>query len=257
MEVDAVIRFLRDSGRELVDPALLGLPVTAGKTEWTLERATDRIVRSLVDGEEAVVRQILVDLMLADHSLTAIFDDVLTPALYRVGEQWSCGDVAVYQERRGCEILMRCLHERLGSLPGISSSEPVAFGATIEGDNYTIPVTMAETVLRSIRWRATALGTNLPFDTLYKAIEESRPRMFWLSVSYICDELSFVDGVNEIFSRVHDYGGALAIGGQAVREELRRRIQYSTFCESFRDLERFARSLHPIAGQPTPPRSND
>jgi MerR family transcriptional regulator, light-induced transcriptional regulator len=252
IEVAAVIQFLRETGRRLVEPELLNLPVTAGKTEWTLTRATDRLVSSLVAGDESVVRQIIFDLLLADHSVTAIFDDVLTPAWHRIGDQWGCGEVAVYQERRACEICMRCLHElRATSL--IADAFPTAVGATVEADIYTLPITMSEIVLRNVGWKTTLLGTNLPFDTLCDAIEASPPKLFWVSVSYIVDESAFVAGVNGLFDVAHANNAAMAIGGQALVESIRRQIQYSAFCESFRDLERFARSLNPAPGTPTPP----
>ncbi len=254
IEVAAVIKFLRETGRQVVEPELLNLPVTAGKTEWTLARAVDRVVASLVSGDESVVRQIIFDLLLADHSVTAIFDDVLAPALHRIGEQWSCGDVAVYQERRACEICMRCLHELRASTT-IADDQPLAVGATVEADIYTLPITMSEVVLRNIGWKTTLLGTNLPFDTLCEAVETARPRLFWLSVSYVIDEELFIDGVNQLFSVAHACNAAMAIGGQALDEKIRRQIQYSVFCETFRDLERFARSLNPFPGIPTPPRS--
>jgi excisionase family DNA binding protein len=254
IEVAAVIKFLRETGRQVVEPGLLNLPVTAGKTEWTLIRAVDRVVASLVSGEESVVRQIVFDLLLADHSVTAIFDDVLAPALHRIGEKWSCGDVAVYQERRACEICMRCLHELRASIT-VADDQPFAVGATVEADIYTLPLTMSEVVLRSVGWKTTLLGTNLPFDTLCEAIETARPRLFWLSVSYVVDDATFITGVNQLFSVAHACNTAMAVGGRALNENIRRQIQYSVFCEAFRDLERFARSLNPVPGIPTPPRA--
>lgn len=252
IEISAVIDFLRETGRSVVEPELLNLPVTSGKTEWTLSRATDRIVTSLVAGDESVVRQIVFDLLLSDHSVTAIFDDVLTPAMHRIGDEWSCGDVAVYQERRACEICMRCLHE-LRATSTSADNFPLAIGATAQADIYTLPITMSEIVLRWVGWKTNLLGTNLPFDTLIEAVEAARPRLLWLSVSFIADEPAFVAGVNRLFEAAHASNAAMAIGGQALLGIIRRQIQYTVFCETFRDLERFARSLNPVSGVPTPP----
>jgi len=44
IEVAAVIKFLRETGRQVVEPELLNLPVTAGKTEWTLARAVPQFL---------------------------------------------------------------------------------------------------------------------------------------------------------------------------------------------------------------------
>jgi MerR family transcriptional regulator, light-induced transcriptional regulator len=252
MELDAVISFLRDSGHRIVEPELLGLPVAVGQTGWTLHRAQERICSALISGEEPVARQVVFDLLLAGHAVTAIFDDVLTPVMHQIGERWACGETDVYQERRACEICMRLLHELRTTTASIGDAAPTAIGGTIENDIYTISVTMAEVVLRSVGWLATEIGTNLPFDTIRKAITDTRPRLIWLSVSHIQNGQAFVAGVNDLFLAAHESGAALAIGGQAISGALRRQIQYTTFCESFRDLEMFARSLCPHQSQPTP-----
>ena len=84
IEMQAVLRFLCESGREITEPELLGLPLSTGKTRWTLARATDRILTGLIQNEEAVVRQVVFDLLLAHHSLSVVFDDVLTQALHNL-----------------------------------------------------------------------------------------------------------------------------------------------------------------------------
>lgn len=253
MDVDSVVQYLRDSGHAIVEPELLGLPAAVGQTSWTLNRARERICAALVSGEESVARQVVFDLLLAGHSVTAIFDDAVAPALHQIGEQWDCGDVAVYQERRSCEICMRILRELRTTVLTAAPSAPLAIGATLEHDIYTIPVTAAEVVLRSVGWQATSLGSNLPPDTLAQSIRETRPRLFWLSVSFIADEPAFVSAVNSIFDVAHANGTALAVGGQALLETVRKQIQYTTYCENYRGLELFARSLHPVSSRPTPP----
>ncbi len=243
MDVNAVVQFLRDSGHEIVEPQVLGLPVAVGKTGWTLNRAVERIVPAIVQGDESIVRQVVFDLLLAKHSVTAIFDEVLAPVMHEIGERWSCGDVAVYQERRGCEIVMRVLNELHDVVDAPPADAPTAIGATIEGDFYTIPVTMAGIVLRSAGWNATTLGTNLPFATLQEALKQTRPRLIWISTAYVADEPNFVTGLNDLFEAAQSAGTMLAVGGQALDTDLRRELQYTTFCESFADLEAFGRSV--------------
>ena len=257
IELDAVIQFLRETGRELVDPALIGLPVSAGKTDWTLGRAKDRLFTALVDGEGAAACQVAFDLLLAGHSVTAIFDDVFAPAFHAIGDRWSCGEVAVYEERRACEITMRCLNELRNATPQSANSAPIAIGATASADNYMLPVTMAEIVLQSVGWRTSLIGTNLPFETLVKAVEQTRPRLVWLSVSHVESEEDFVEGLNSLFGMSHACGAALAVGGQSFTPELRSRTRFSVSCDSFRDLEMFARSLHRHSSSPTGPSEPD
>ncbi len=253
LEIDAVIRFLQESGHPIVEPSLLGLPSGVGEGPRSIERSRETLYNTLVRGDESAPRQLVFDLLLSGLSMTAVCEDVITPVMHRIGDTWECGDVEVYQERRACEICLRLLHELRGKVASVPITAPLAVGATPSGDNYSLPVSMAELVLRSSGWNAVVLGSNLPAETIQQALLTHRPRMLWMSVSHIPDEEDLVTAVNAIFGTADSGGTAFALGGRAVTSEIRRRLQFSVFCESFRDLERFARSLLPADVPPTPP----
>ena len=101
---------------------------------------------------------------------------------------------------------------------------------------------MVELVLRDIKWNAASLGTNLPFSTLAAAIEQQRPRLFWLSVSHIRDEREFLRDYGDLFD---EFGMdvAFVVGGRALREPLRHQMQYAAFCDNIRHVESFAQTL--------------
>ncbi len=242
-----VLRFLKQRGHRLVDPAVIGLPpTTTGAGGWTLERGLARLRDALVAGHEDLARQVVLDLYLARHRISAICDRVIAPAFHEIGRLWGCGDVAIYQERRACEISLRLLHElsRLIAVP--AANAPVAIGGTLAGDPYLLATTMAELVLCDNGWRATSLGNMLPAETIQQAIRDTRPRLVWISVSAVDDVKSFVDSAVAVFATARKQGAGLAIGGRALTPELRRRIRYSAWCETVEELERFGRTLfHP------------
>lgn len=249
MPIDSVLEFLREQGHHLVEPELLGLPAAAGRTEWTLERARRQLQDALVAGDEPVCRQIVFDLFLARHSISSICDQVIAEAFHEIGCQWDCGSVEVYQERRSCEISLRILHELRMALPQLPENAPRALGGTLDGDLYTLGVTMAELVLRDTGWNATSLGNSLPFATLRKAIHDMRPELFWLSVSFIRDEERFVDECLQLFQVITECDSVFAIGGQALTEPIRKRLRYHSYCDTMQHLETFARSQLPNRGK--------
>lgn len=241
-----VMRFLKQRGHRLVDPAVIGLPpTTTGAGGWTLERGLARLRDALVAGHEDLARQVVLDLYLARHRISAICDRVIAPAFHDIGRLWGCGDVAIYQERRACEISLRLLHElaRLILPPGPHA--PPAIGGTLAGDPYLLATTMAELVLCDNGWRATSLGNMLPAETIQQAIRDTRPRLVWLSVSAIEDAGSFVEAAAAVFETARKQGAALAVGGRALTPELRRRIRCSAFCATLEELERFGHTLFP------------
>lgn len=243
LPVNAVLQFLKSSGRQLVEPDVLGLPATVGHGEGTLRRAKERLRKSLVEGDELACRQIVFDLYLANNPLSVICDDVIAEAFHEIGELWDCGAVEVYEERMSCEICLRILHELRNAIPPVKPDGPVAIGGTLDGDLYTLQTTMAELVLRNQGWNATSLGNSLPFATLATAIEKTRPKLFWLSVSFIRNEERFLEESRNLNEIAVANRAALAVGGNALTPQLRKQMKYSTYCDTMGHLEAFADTL--------------
>jgi methanogenic corrinoid protein MtbC1 len=120
----------------------------------------------------------------------------------------------------------------------------LATGGTIEGDLYSLPSAMAELVLRDCGFHATSLGTSIPFASLGKAVQETKPKLFWLSVSHICEELDFLSEFAALSQACVAADTALVVGGRALTEELRQRMSYSAYCDTMQHLEAFATTLH-------------
>lgn len=245
-----VLEFVRSGQHELVHPEALGLPPTSGQSERVVSRACEGLTEALVAGDEARCRQIAIDLYLAEHSISTLCDDVFAPAFREIGRRWSCGEAEVYQERRGCEITLRILHELRSILPSPLVDSPLALGGATVGDQYSLGTAMAELVLRNAKWNAISLGDNLPFETLSAAIKECRPKLFWLSCSHIADEPAFLEGYRVLHE---EYGGdvAFVVGGYALTEEVRQKMKFSAYCDTMQHLEGFAQTLKgALTGQP-------
>jgi methanogenic corrinoid protein MtbC1 len=240
--MSGLLDFLRSSKHRLVRPEVLGLPATTGHTVRVVERAAGQLTEALVQGDEEQTRQIVFDLYLAEHSISAICDQVIARSFQEIGDRWECGEAEVYQERRSCEQALRVLHELRIVIPAPPAEAPLAIGGAIEGDQYNLATTMVELVLRDAQWNATSLGDNLPFDTLSAAIKQHRPSMFWISVSHLADESQFIDA----YTKLYDEFGldvAFAVGGRALTEEIRQQMKYAAFCDNLQHLESFAQTL--------------
>lgn len=238
----AMMEFLRGNNHKLVHPETLGLPPTSGQTSRVVRRARKQLTEALLLGDESRCRQIAFDLYLAEHSICVICDDVFAASFREIGDRWSCGEAEVYQERRGCEITLRVLHELRSILPEPPADAPLALGGAASGDQYSLGTSMAELVLRDAKWNAISLGDNLPLLSIAAAIREHHPKLFWLSCSHIADEAEFLTGYRELYD---EYGAdvAFVVGGYALTEEIRRQMKYAAFCDSMQHLEAFAQTL--------------
>lgn len=234
--LDGVIAWLRSSGRPLVRPELLGLPPTTGSGQTVTNRATRQIIDALAQGDEPQVQRLVVDLFLAQQPLRDICDIVLASAFEAIGDCWSRQEIEVYQERRAVEICQRTLHRLAGFLPPPKAYAPVAIGGTPESDPYALSTSMVELALREIGWRAESLGSNLPITTLIAAMRDIRPRLVWISASHLEDPNAFTAGYAELRIVATELGILVAIGGRALTERLRERMQCDIYCDNLNHL---------------------
>ncbi len=240
--VQEVLRFVRAQNHAVVEPHILSMPATTDRKARRIEGSAERLTEALLSNNELTCQAIVFDLFLAGESVSQIFDDVVAMAFRSIGDKWACHEVEIYQERSSCQIMIRLLHE-LRSRQVTPAPEYVALGATIEGDQYVLPVTMAEIVLRSVDWDARLLGTSIPFDSMVKAVEVHSPALVWLSVSSIADEADFVHGFQRLSAAASKTRTAIVVGGRALSSEIRTRLSYSAYCDTMRHLEEFGKTL--------------
>ncbi|MFO1094072.1 MAG: helix-turn-helix domain-containing protein [Planctomycetaceae bacterium] len=242
MRLADVVHFVRSEQQPLAAPEVLGLPAVTDGAQIGLRRGGERLTEALLAGHEESARRLLFDLYMAGHSLSSLCDRVIAVSLHEIGHRWECHTADVYQERHSCEIVQQVLAEFRRLVP-VPDANWTALGATLAGDHYTVPCTMAELVLRDCGWSGTNLGSSIPADSLANAVETQTPRLFWLSVSYFADEAEFVAQFAIVAEACRRAGSLVIIGGQKMTEPLRRQLDFTTYCDTMQQLGSLARSF--------------
>lgn len=241
--LDGFMKYLEESNQQVVAPVFPATRVkeseTAGKSDAELEREFCDAVGA---GNEEKCRQILTRFLAQQRSLTVLADDFIAKTFHELGEQWSSGDLEVYQERRGGEICSRLIHEMRRLLPTPPENAPLAIGGSPEGDHYTTSTRLIELVLREAGWQTMNLGSNLPLDTIASAVSDHRPKMLWLSISHIEDEAAFMENYSKFYEALPK-SLAVVVGGRALTDRLRPQLDYTAFCDNMRQLKSFATAL--------------
>ncbi len=242
LPVADVLRFVREQGHALISPEVLDLPPINDHSDLAVANCRTRLTDALLAGDETLARQIVLNLYLAKYRISVICDEVVAAAFHEIGDRWACHRADVYQERRGCAIALHILLELRRGQPRPDLNW-TACGATIEGDQYMLPATMGELVLRDAGYHATLLGSSIPVASLINAVEQARPKLFWVSVSYIRDSTEFVAEFAAFSRTCARLGVALVVGGRALTEDFRQRMTYSALCDTMQHLEAFASTL--------------
>ena len=251
LERGEVVRFLREANMSIANPEAIGLPKMDSDAIHTDPLAAENIKSALLSADEATVRQLLLTMFVSDWRLHRIFDDVIARVLKSIGDMWECNALEVYKERLSCEITLNVLRELRGLLPKPAPGAPVAMGASLEGDHYTMPSLMVEMIMLSLGWNAHSLGPNLPFSTLLAAVKDHDPKLFWISISHINESDDFVDAFNDFADRLPG-STALAIGGIAITPQMRKRLKFTVCCDNMRQFENYAANIDALANREFP-----
>ncbi len=249
--IDGLVQFLESSNRRMFDPQAIGLlskQLAEGRSEEvdSDQNSKDAIQRafekSIVDGDEENSRRALMRWYTAEPSFAAMADELIARTFHHIGNRWACDEVEVYQERRGCEICSKLIHELRRLVPDPFGDAPIALGASPTDDRYSLPGQLIELVLRESGWRATNLGTNLPFPSLLAAIRDHRPRLVWITVSHIENRDRFLDEYAK-FAKGLPTDVTLVVGGRALDDSIRPQLPFTAHCDNLKQLANLANRL--------------
>lgn len=208
------IRFIRESQLVVVRPEALGLPEAAVNVHGLDDEQTaaDHLHAHLSEGHAEEARGMLMALYLNGRSIDEISDEVIKPAMDRLGELWKHSRAGIVSEHRATDICLQAVSRLRLTFP-MPTNAPTAIGAAPSGDPYVLPSLIAATVLASIGYNATNLGADTPLDCLADAVERERPRLVWLSISHIPEGAAWTKEFGAFAARVRGTGAYLAVGG--------------------------------------------
>jgi MerR family transcriptional regulator, light-induced transcriptional regulator len=180
------VAFIRRAGLSPVRPELLGLPESGAVTMRAARdrnRAAAHLYYALVEDRPSAARSLIVSSYGEGAGLTWLFDDVIRPALARVGELWEHGPEGIFLEHRAMDTCVRALAEIARLLPPADEEAPVALGGGAEGERYQLPSAMAALVLAEAGYRVRDLGAGTPVDATLAAVARYEPQLVWQSIS--------------------------------------------------------------------------
>lgn len=236
-----------------------GLAVTQVEENDVAAVRWPRLLSFLRKGDVAGANSLLRLAQRGGMTLDAVADNLVAPALARLGEDWECQRIDVYQEHSATQVCAAALYSLQRDLPSeTGGARPLALGGAPEGDHYVMPSLLAGMTLHECGWHAVNLGPNTPAASFVRAITDLRPRLLWLSASHLADPAAFLLHWRDVHACAERFGVAVAVGGQALTDPVRRNMNYTTFGDKLQHLAAFARTLHAGSRRPRrgrPPRA--
>jgi len=244
---------------ELPHRDLTGLSAASfGNQPLDLQSISAALLAAVLRGDSTEVSALIGRAYHSGVAIETLSDQVIAPVMMQVGHDWETARIEVWHEHRGTQLAAAALYELKDELAARAERKrPVAVGGTPEGDPYLLATLLAQIVLLDAGWEAVNLGPNTPLASLTSAMRELRPRLIWLSVSYLEKSVDFLRAYREFYQAAEQMGVAVAVGGQALVETIRSAMPYTTYGDGLKHLAAFARTLHPRPKTPRrgrPPR---
>jgi excisionase family DNA binding protein len=245
-----VLRLVREGTFPRLDLTRLELPARSGHADTAT--LCQCLFDSLRQGDIALTRSVIHGAYAAALPLETLGDEVIAPAMSRLGHHWEEGRIDVMHEHRGTLLCNAVLHELRPALEANAEKDrPVAVGGNPEGDHSLLASLLIQLMLLDAGWDAINLGPNTPLASIRVAISELKPNLVWLSASYLPDPQKFLREYREFYDQALAAGVAVAAGGQALQNSVQGVLPATCYGSCLSDLARFVRTLHP---RPRPPK---
>ena len=175
--VAEALRFIRDMGITVADPAILGLTTTSSDT------IDQQLYEALIMSDADLVRELLFTCYVKSRSVAALADGPVRNAMGMLGELWLDEPKGVCLEHQGTTAVMAAMHQLRMLIQKLPTNAPIAVGGSLEDDTHVLPCVIVGTVLKEVGMRDVNLGGVTPVAAFQHAIEQHRPKLVWVSVS--------------------------------------------------------------------------
>jgi len=182
------------------------------------KKVSDEFLSILLKGERQKGLDLVNKQLAENRSVQEVYEEVIKPAMYKVGELWESGTISVASEHLASAIVESILGQLYYRV--ITSSghkDKVAVISSVEQEVHQIGAKMVSDVFELNGWTSHFLGANTPIDELIKFIDRFNPNTLGLSISidlHIGYLEKTIKKVKDKFPEI-----PVLIGGQGLIEE--------------------------------------
>jgi excisionase family DNA binding protein len=194
----------------------------------------------LISGCEEESANLIIGAFLQGAVLTEIFDDLISPAMRRIGELWYRGELSVAQEHLATRAAHYSVHKLRASLPLPEMKQKTAFCAAFEGDLHELPTHLAQLTIENEGWEVMNFGANTPLFSLNEEILQYKPQAVCLSATYLAEFERLSRDYKEFRENALKLKIPVILGGKIFDDDhIRRRFPAEIYAESFAEVADF------------------
>ena len=182
--------------------------------------ATDLLAVSFLDqalaGRAAEARRTVLEAVDAGLPLERLFEEVLRPALHRLGDRWEAGQLSVGQEHEVSAIARDVVGEVAARLPEPRHARGVVVAACPAGERHDLGLRMTAALWAAGGYRVHFLGADVPVESILDAVLRRGAGVLLLSAATEGAYPALQSAVQTVCALPAGVRPRLIVGGQAV-----------------------------------------
>lgn len=150
-----------------------------------MENHYEKLAHLFLDGEEDEAIEFLKSLV-KDHPRLYLYEDLITPAMYYIGELWENNEISVADEHLAtgvCDYVLSNLDFEMGIKNKLPQNGLKAMLFGVEEEQHYIGLKMVANSFKDQGWQVRYLGPNLPLDHSVSQIMKYRPDVIGVSAA--------------------------------------------------------------------------
>lgn len=160
------------------------------------------------------VQQVLNGLYLGQYPLHAIYDKLITPVLYRIGQNWSNDVVSIMDEHLATQTIRDSIVRLQGiiRIPKRKVGRALCLNPSLE--LHDIALKMVDHILESRGFQIMFSGQITPTLEIRQIFDRLKPDRLYISSAMISDPESFREEFLNLCNTCQSYGVNVFVGGQ-------------------------------------------
>jgi MerR family transcriptional regulator, light-induced transcriptional regulator len=198
------------------------------------------LFNALLAGCEEESLNLLLGAYLEGVSVTKIFDDLLCPAMNRIGQLWFDNQLTVTQEHLATRTAFNAVHKLRNALSVPRMNENLAFCGAFENDIHDLPTYLAQVTMENEGWEVMNFGANTPLYSLHEEILQHAPQVVCISATFMGDIERLARDYREFRETAVRLKIPIILGGAIFKNNcVRQRFPAEFYAESFADVADF------------------
>ncbi len=139
------------------------------------KRWDQQLLAVLLAGDEGASWQVVESALASGHEPSAVYSEMISPALREIGGKWERGEIDVADEHRASLIATRLVGRLSPRFHRRGRPKGTFIVAAAPGDFHSLAVMMLSDQIRGAGYRTVDLGGAVPVESLQRTVEETDP----------------------------------------------------------------------------------